>query len=242
MPDLSERQARLLQAIIEEYVATAEPVGSETIVKKYDLGVSPATIRNDMVELAENGYLEKAYSSSGRVPTPLGFRFYIKDLMNEKKLPVASEVALRQRLYEKRFKEEDLLRDAVQALAYETDKMAMGGIEHGPFYYAGIANILDSPEFYDIDLTKTVLGLLDQHEFLWNLLSKVITEDQVSVLIGDESGLERMRPCSIVFSRCHLGNKQGYIGVLGPARMRYPQIVPTVRYIGSLIDELLSTW
>ena len=94
MPDLSERQAKLLQVIIDEYVATAEPVGSETIVKKFDLGVSPATIRNDMVRLAEEGYLEKSYSSSGRVPTPLGFRFYIKTLMAEKKLPFTKEQIL----------------------------------------------------------------------------------------------------------------------------------------------------
>src|SRR3989339_1916018 len=115
MPTLSERQAKLLQIIIEEYAKTAEPVGSETIVKKFDLGVSPATIRNEMVRLAEEGYLNKEYSSSGRTPTALGFRYYIQSLMSERKMPVASEVALRQRLYEKRFKEDDLLRDAVQA-------------------------------------------------------------------------------------------------------------------------------
>ncbi|KKP69250.1 hypothetical protein A2X44_02580 [candidate division CPR3 bacterium GWF2_35_18] len=242
MPDLSERQAKLLQVIIDEYVATAEPVGSETIVKKFDLGVSPATIRNDMVRLAEEGYLEKSYSSSGRVPTPLGFRFYIKTLMAEKKLPVASEVALRQRLYEKRFKEEDFLRDAVSALATETNKMAMGSIENGPFYYAGIANILDAPEFFDIDLTKTVLGLLDQQEYLWNMLSKVVSDEPVTVLIGDESGMQMMRPCSIVFSKYQLGNREGYVGILGPARMKYPQVVPTVRYIRNLIEELLGNW
>ena len=90
MPGLSERQQNLLRVIIEEYVSSAEPVGSETIVKKFDLGVSPATIRNEMVKLAEEGYLEKSYSSSGRIPTSLGFRYYIQDLMDEKKMPVSS--------------------------------------------------------------------------------------------------------------------------------------------------------
>ncbi|OGB75776.1 hypothetical protein A2476_01730 [candidate division CPR3 bacterium RIFOXYC2_FULL_35_7] len=162
--------------------------------------------------------------------------------MAEKKLPVASEVALRQRLYEKRFKEEDFLRDAVSALATETNKMAMGSIENGPFYYAGIANILDAPEFFDIDLTKTVLGLLDQQEYLWNMLSKVVSDEPVTVLIGDESGMQMMRPCSIVFSKYQLGNREGYVGILGPARMKYPQVVPTVRYIRNLIEELLGNW
>ena len=242
MPELSDRQAQLLQIIIEEYVKTAEPVGSDTIVKKYDLGVSPATIRNEMVRLANEGYLDKSYSSSGRVPTSVGFRYYIQMLMLEKKLSVSSEVALRQRLYDKRFKEEDLMRDAVSALANETNSMALGTMEQGSLYYSGMANILESPEFFDIDLTKTVLGLLDQHDFVWEMLSKVVTDESVSVLIGDESGMQILRPCSIVFTRCKIGERQGYLGVFGPARMAYPRVVPTVRYVGSLIEEFLNNW
>ena len=242
MPSLTERQEKLLRIIVEDYIETTEPVGSETIVKKYDLGVSPATIRNEMVELAKQGFIKKAYSSSGRVPTSLGFRYYIKVLMPEKKVPVSSEVALRQRLYERRFQENNLIKDAVTALAHETKKMAMGTIEEGPFYYAGVANILDAPEFYDIDLTRTVLGLIDQDQLMRDILSKVISEETVSVLIGNESGMETLHPCSIVFSRYQLGKRQGYLGILGPSRMRYPTIMPTVGYISSLIEEFLGDW
>lgn len=243
MTELTDRQTELLKVIVEEYVKSAEPVGSETIVKKYDLGVSPATIRNEMAILAEEGYIEKAYSSSGRAPTSLGFRYYIKTLMSEKKMPVSSEIALRQRLYEKRYKEEDLLRDSVSALAAETKKMALGGFENGPFYYAGISNILDYPEFYDIDLTKTVLGLLDQEDFLWDMLSKVVSDDPVCVLIGEESGMKALNPCTFVFRR-YGDNKQkkGFLGVFGPTRMAYPQIMPTVRYIGDLLEEFLRSF
>lgn len=243
MSKLNERQENLLKVIIEEFITSAEPVGSDTIVKKYDLGVSPATVRNEMVKLADEGYLEKAYSSSGRVPTPVGFRYYIQKLMPENKLPVSSEVALRQRLYDKRFKEDELLRDAVKALSEETKKMSLGTIENGPFYYAGISNILDNPEFFDIDLTKTVLDLLDEQQFLWDTLSRVVSEDPTTVLIGSEmGGMSSLAPCSLVFTRYHLGNRQGYLGVLGPSRMSYPQIMPRVRYIGSLIEELLGNW
>ncbi|KXK08634.1 MAG: Heat-inducible transcription repressor HrcA [Microgenomates bacterium OLB22] len=93
MTELTPRQIDLLKLIIREYTESADPVGSEILEKKYHLGVSPATIRNDMVSLTKHGYLEKAYFSAGRVPTSKAFRFYIKYLMEEKELSTADEVS-----------------------------------------------------------------------------------------------------------------------------------------------------
>ena len=70
IPNLSERQIQILKAIIEEYIATAEPVGSETLDKKYNLGISPATIRNEMVRLTTMRLLNQSHTSGGRAPTP----------------------------------------------------------------------------------------------------------------------------------------------------------------------------
>jgi len=86
MHNLTERQIEILKAIIEEYIDTAEAVGSETLEKKRNLSASPATIRNEMVKLAEYGYIKKLHSSAGRVPTPEGMKFYVKELMKEKEL------------------------------------------------------------------------------------------------------------------------------------------------------------
>ncbi|MDO8259959.1 MAG: heat-inducible transcription repressor HrcA, partial [Candidatus Magasanikbacteria bacterium] len=72
MPELSDRRKELLKIIIDEYIESAEPVGSETIVEKYNLGVSPATVRNEMVFLTQGGFLKQPHTSSGRVPTPMG--------------------------------------------------------------------------------------------------------------------------------------------------------------------------
>ncbi len=78
MEQLTDREAELLRAIIEEYIDNAEAVGSETIEKKYPkLGVSPATIRNEMAKLTKLGYLKQLHTSAGRVPTPVGLRFGI---------------------------------------------------------------------------------------------------------------------------------------------------------------------
>ena len=86
MIDLTERQTKILKAIIEEYLNSAEPVGSEKIEKKYSLGVSPATIRNEMMALTEAGYLHQPHTSSGRIPTPVALKFFIKDIIKEEYL------------------------------------------------------------------------------------------------------------------------------------------------------------
>ncbi|NLA87209.1 MAG: heat-inducible transcription repressor HrcA [Clostridiales bacterium] len=84
--DLSERKKKILRAVIDEYVKTAEPVGSKTIAKDLDLTVSSATIRNEMAELDSLGLLEQPYTSAGRIPTALGYRIYVNELMERHKL------------------------------------------------------------------------------------------------------------------------------------------------------------
>lgn len=78
---LDERKKRILQAIIQDYISTAEPIGSRTIARKYSLGVSPATIRNEMADLELLGYIEQLHTSSGRIPSAKGYRLYVDDLL-----------------------------------------------------------------------------------------------------------------------------------------------------------------
>ena len=118
MEGLSERQRQILQAIIKEYVATAEPVGSETLEKKYNFGVSPATIRNEMVALTKAGFLEKPHTSAGRAPTHSAFRFYIKELMHEEKMSVTEEVAAKEKVWDWRHDFSRLLQEAARGLAH----------------------------------------------------------------------------------------------------------------------------
>lgn len=86
--ELSDRKKKILQAIIDDYISSAEPVGSSHILKHHDLGVSSATIRNEMASLEEAGYLEKPHTSAGRVPSYLGYRVYVDQLMNEYRLSI----------------------------------------------------------------------------------------------------------------------------------------------------------
>ena len=96
--DLSERKLKILQAIISDYVRSAEPVGSRTLSKKYDLGISPATIRNEMADLEEMGYLTHPHTSAGRVPSDKAYRLYVIALMEKKELSREEKMVIAQRL------------------------------------------------------------------------------------------------------------------------------------------------
>ena len=97
--ELSERKLKILQAIISDYVRSAEPVGSRTLSKKYELGISPATIRNDMADLEEMGYLTHPHTSAGRVPSDKAYRLYVNALMKKKELTKEEKRVIAQKLH-----------------------------------------------------------------------------------------------------------------------------------------------
>lgn len=105
---LDERKKQVLQAVIEEYISTAEPVSSGTIVEKYDLGFSSATIRNDMAELEHEGYLEKPHTSAGRIPSVKGYRFYVDELLNDENISLEEIQYIKSQLETKVNEIEDL--------------------------------------------------------------------------------------------------------------------------------------
>ena len=243
MSDLPERQKELLQAIVEEYIETAAPVGSESIVKKHKMGVSPATIRNEMAALIEAGFLKQPHTSAGRVPTPMGLKLYISEMMKEQDIPVKDEVQIKENLWDYRFQFPRLLKFATQELANKTGTLALVMTEEGDIYHTGASYILDMPEFYDIDLTKTVLTMLDRQEMLSEVFNKAVGDEPVHVLIGDELGFDYAEYAGIVFSSYGSGKRNaGVIGILGPTRMKYDRVIPTVRYFGDLLTELSGSW
>jgi len=243
MHNLTQRQIEILKAIIEEYIENAEAVGSETLEKKRNLSSSPATIRNEMVKLQEYGYIKKPHSSAGRVPTPDGMRLYVRELMKEKVLSVVEEVALKEKVWDFRARQEKLLREAVRSLAEKTKALAVATSTTGDIFCAGYANILDMPEFYDIDITRTLLTAVDDAECLHALFHSGDSNDDIHILLGEELGSRLRGPYGFVFTHYDTPlNERGDIGVFGPVRMNYTQVVPTVRYFGNLIEEISKNW
>lgn len=241
IPDLSHRQTAILKAIIDEYIATAEPVGSETLDKKYSLGVSPATIRNEMVRLTEMKLLKQPHASAGRSPTPIAMKYYVDHLMKPKDMSVAEEVAVKEKIWDYRQEVDKLLRESTKMLAEKTKTLALTVTKDGDIYYAGAANILDMPEFYDFNLTHHLLATLDEFDYWWNILDRQV--DPFDILLGEEMGAEQnMSQCGFIYNKFTTPHLTGAIGVVGPSRLNYSTIIPMVRYMGGLIGEFANNW
>lgn len=242
MHDLTQRQIEILRSLIEEYIETAAPVGSETLEKKHNLSASPATIRNEMVRLTTLDYLKKPHTSAGRVPTSKGMKFYVNQLMKEKDLSVAEEVAVKEKVWDFRDQSQRFMRELVKTLAARTKTLAIVTTESGDMYAAGYANILDMPEFYDIDITKTLLSVADEFEYFSKLCS-IVPDEDVHVFLGEELGPRLQGPYGFVFRHYETPmHNAGEIGVLGSSRFNYTAVVPTVRYFGDLIEEIAQGW
>ncbi len=243
MHDLTQRQIDILKSLIEEYIETANPVGSETLEKKHSVSASPATIRNEMVRLTELGYLQKPHTSAGRIPTPLGMKFYVTQLMKEKELSVAEEVAVKEKLWDYRERDQRFLKEVTKRLAEKTKAMAVITTDEGDIYCSGYANILDMPEFYDIDITKNLLGLVDEFDLFREIFAQSVGEEDIHIMLGEDFGPKLSHEYGFVFTNyktpLHSG---GQIGVIGPVRLNYTNVVPTVRYFGGLIEEIAKGW
>jgi heat-inducible transcriptional repressor len=243
MHNLTQRQIDILRSVVEEYIETAEAVGSETIEKKHNLSASPATIRNEMVKLSEYGYIKKPHSSAGRIPTGMGLKFYVRELMKEKDLSTVEEVALKEKVWDYRNKMQRFLKEATKSLAAKTNTLAITTTNDGDIYCSGYANILEMPEFFDIDVTKTLLEALDEYSNFEDIFSNIHDEEDIHILIEDELGSRLKGPYGFIFTEyvtpLHF---HGRIGVLGPARLRYTTIIPTVRYFGDLIETSACGW
>ncbi|PIP62214.1 hypothetical protein COW98_05170 [Candidatus Roizmanbacteria bacterium CG22_combo_CG10-13_8_21_14_all_35_9] len=242
MEDLTQRQVDILKTIIKEYSETGEAVGSEILEKKYKLGVSPATIRNEMVELAKKDYLKKTYFSSGRIPSAKGFRFYIKHLMKQKDLSTTDEVAYKNSIWDERNETHRLLSQATKILSQKTGLLSLVTTNLGDVYYSGMANLLTQPEFLDLNLSRTLFGRLDEVSYWERILDEFQKmEEEIMCLLGEEDFHDPIfESCASVWGEFEGKNIKGIVGVVGPKRMYYDSIIPQIKYFSNLIEEIIK--
>lgn len=339
---MDERKQKVLLAIIQDYIATAEPVGSRTISRKYELGVSPATIRNEMADLEEQGYIEQPHTSAGRVPSQLGYRYYVDCLMQKKRLTGEEEKIILSGYRKKNREVAQVLKQTnsivssmtncaamvtgpqfgrsafkhIQLVPLETGRtLVVVVLENGivqnklievpegiteqdlyqitqvlnaklrgmtlanikmtlikeiyaelskhqyifdaamdliqeslhinpedKVYLAGTLNMLNQPEFRDIDKIKTLLSLLEQDDILREVLTDgEAREDGISVKIGSENKLAGLETCSMITATYQVdGRVIGSIGVLGPTRMEYDKTVSIVEFMTQHLSNILK--
>jgi transcriptional regulator of heat shock response len=240
---LTARQTSLLKTIIDEYIQTAEAVGSENLDKKYNLGVSPATIRNEMAALTKAGYLKQPHTSAGRVPTPTAMKFYIDQLMEEKQLSIVDEVKAKEEVWDSRNQIDDLMDEATHALASRTKSIAVGALKDNrkdKFWYAGHSYIFSNPEFSEISACQNLFSIFEEFDKLERLFFGVENSAPLAVMFGEELGWPELLSTGIVSTHFTVHGKPGVLSVIGPERADYSTVIPTLRYFGNLVQEIAN--
>jgi len=341
MAGLGQREERILKAIIMEYITTGEPVGSRTLSKQNDIGLSAASIRNVMSDLTESGYITQPHVSAGRVPTDLGYRFYVDSLVQPQSLEASQQVAIESLIEaagldvrevlkqsssilaafsrqagvvialpvdEQTFKAVDLIKvsddrilvvlvsttgfvqnkmifdednidqetlerysrmlndmlrdldlrqarerieqelarektrvDAMLAKALRLGHIILSQHATRDIFIEGQTNIIEEPEFADVETLKAVLLTFEDKSNLLKILDKTLEARGIQIMIGSEHGLGEIQSCAIVAYPIRTEEKiLGSIGVIGPKRMNYQKVVPIVNTTARILTRLMK--
>jgi len=343
--ELTDRQRSVLRAVVEDYLLTAVPVGSKSLVNRYGLSVSPATVRSSMAELEALGLLTHPHTSAGRVPSDLGYRLYVESLMREAELDTTDRLMIRHQFSQVQLTSNDWLRLAASVLAGSTrsaavvtparssqarfghlqlvaladgtrllvlvladgnvvqrrldrgalerqlrgeptDQPALDGVAATlnaqlaglaapavrrrasrlpplaasiadtvalllagadavvveEVFTDGLVNVLEQPEFAEGSKLRPILEILQRSDFLEQLVPVLTRSGGVHVIIGHENTNDAMHEVSLIFAPYGAPDRAlGLLGVLGPTRMPYPRAISTVRYLSSLMNELINS-
>lgn len=231
---MDDRQEKILNTIIQEHVKTSEPVGSKAIVDKYDLGISPASVRSEMGHLEKEGYIFQPHISAGRVPTDKGYRFYIHSLQEkEPSIPEREQKALKKKMSS--FSDVDkTVKMTTQLLSELTHCASLATLSSTDIYYYGMANIMRQPEFTE---RSNVLGLADLFDHLTELLAELPNKEEEIVYIGKENPHLKKAECSIIIAPYQMKEKEGVLGVIGPTRMSYRRNISLLAFVTSSLEE-----
>lgn len=335
--ELNERKRKVLWAVVQDYADTAEPVGSRTIARKYDLGVSSATIRNEMQDLEDEGYLEQPHTSAGRIPSIKGYRFYVDWLMQPSPVTSEEESMIDHMLLNHVTRVDEIFRNMAKAVAALTHNLSVatsagakkkfnyirflpldgiraillvvsdqGDVSNAvveipkgttfdemqlladkmnhflhdreigtmdertilsfqkeiekdlsPYvnvfkalqqaltppkevYSGGASQLIEQPEFKNVEKMQDILNLLEQRDMLQSML--LSSSDQpIAVHIGTENTVKSLSDLSIVRAQFSSnGRVIGSVAVLGPTRMQYSRIIGMMRFMQQRLDTLLK--
>lgn len=233
---MTDRQIKLLAAIVEQYAEVASPVGSSLLAKVFN--VSSATIRAEMAELERLGFIHQPHTSAGRVPTDAGYRFYVNNLAPsniETSSEGRGERALTARV-EGGGLPERTIRNAVDTLVELTHNLGLATIGN-QLYMSGLSNLFGQPEFIGGAHVQQVAGLLDNLE-PW--LREAAPNEPLSVYIGKENPIGSSAGATLIISRFRSPfSDRSYIGVLGPTRQQYRDVMGLVEHAGRTLEGAL---
>ena len=237
--DESRRKEIVLEIIIRHYIETAEPVGSRFVARK--LGLSSATIRNVMCDLEDMGFITHPHTSAGRIPTDKGYRYYIDSLMRIKSINEHLARTIADQYHEAMRSIEDVLEKTSHMMSSLTNYVGISLLpEYKKVYLDGTSHIIEQPEFKDFHKLYSLLKCLEEKANILKLLSDDI-DGRLVVHIGKENKMSYLDDCSVVTRGYKMKGKiVGRLGVIGPKRMMYEKVIPTVEFLADTVSRIFD--
>ncbi len=227
---MDKRKELILYTIINEHVNTGVPVGSNVLVEKYKLNISPATVRNEMATLEEEDYIAQPHTSAGRVPTEKAYKLYNKNL-KKKKLGKSEETSLSDSLKKK---DEGSFKEAAKVISQLSGNAVFWAFHRNNLYYTGISNLFQQPEFSQIELVYDISQVIDRMDEIIDAVFDKI-ENEPCVWIGTENPFGDF--CGSIIAKYNYEDKEGLLGILGPMRMNYEKNSAIIEYILKEINK-----
>src|SRR6266540_236180 len=262
--ELSERKAAILRALVRLYIRTGEPVGSEALAASAGLGVSPATIRNELASLEEMGYLTQPHTSAGRAPTDLAYRSYVDMLPARPRLRDPERKAIVHFFDEALADVDDILRGTTHLLSRLTRYASLAlapsqretAIARAELVRLGTATLLlvvfdtgqvdkrliDLPAeaFNRRETLRQIYEALERESAVLGLLREAAANAPLGVMIGRENAMPEMWEASVVAAPFAAGGAIGSIGVVGPLRMDYAVAISAVRAVAERLSAAVE--
>ena len=228
---MNARQSNILRLVVDEYVQSAEPVSSQLLCLKYDLDCSPATVRNDMMALEEEGFVHQPHTSAGRIPTEAGYRYYLANQLGPK--PSVASTELREAIDQVHGLETKIQTLGRRLAELTGDAVVMSNDQRSSTL--GVANLIRKPDFRD---GNTLMELAEDIERLeqdaMNVMS--VAPNDVRILLGEESPMGKRLATVIV--RHQLPNGEvGVLSIVGPLRMNYARNVALLAEAKRILEE-----
>ena len=236
---MEDRKRALLSSIIKEHINNAEPVGSRLLVDKYGLGVSPATVRNDMMALEKEGFITHLHTSGGRIPTEKGWKYYLDNFVVNKEVSKREYDFLKLALADRTdISEEMTTKRLAKALAELSQEAVIVGFSPD-IYYTGISYLFSHPEFHEFNLISRMSEVIDHLDEVMHDLFPAV-EDDVRVLVGEENPFGKQ--CGVMVVKYHAKNgEQQMVGILGPMRMDYESHMSRLQCVRTLLENTEHT-
>ncbi len=232
---MNERQIKIFVAVIEEYTKTGLPVGSSVLVDKYNFDVSAATLRSDMAKLENEGLLYQPHTSAGRVPTDLGYRYFVEDIMPERELSKKEQQMMQKELLQLRAQNSRLTRTTAKLLSTLSGYVAISGVPHNnDFSKCGLRSLLSDVDADNMDEICALAESLDYIDEKCDDLMAELSDGETKIFIGEENPISKTQNYSMIVSQYEQDGEKGIVALIGPKNMEYEKNK-------SLIDQVKKT-